>query len=353
MSASNGELRFRRALPGDRDRAMRLLSKFADDYLPEVWEQWVHAAPGGIYLAETGPALVGVVSIHFLRPEEAFLAGMRVDPDCQGQGLGTRFCRFQVQEAFRLGARVVRLTTAHDNVRVHRMMPKVGFARAGEWIIREMPWPLRSSSFCHQTSPVADPADEGAGGVSQGEEAERVVAFLRGRATGLTDLGVPLISPPGDVWCMRSLDWAEEVGVLELSAGASGAEDGGLALALGVSDTTGAIRGGALVYVGPNWDGRCTFSVRWLEVDPEWEGDLLELLARHAWRQGAERFGFSLPLDRAAVLDRWLDGLWPGRDQPGDGGCQPGDAGCLPPDSSAWREHFYVYEIREPAPPRL
>ncbi|HHY93893.1 MAG TPA: hypothetical protein GX513_02610 [Firmicutes bacterium] len=279
---SNGELHFRRALPGDRDRAMRLLSKFADDYLPEVWDEWVQLKPGGIYLAETGPALV----------------------------------------------------------------------------IREMPWPPPSSSPCCQASPGAHPAYGEAGRASHrevplGEEGERVVAFLRGRATGLAAPGVSLISPPGDVWCMRSLDWAEEVGVLELSAGASGAEDGGLALALGVSDAAGAVHGGALVHLGPDWDGRRTFTLRWLEVDPEWEGDLLELLARHAWRQGAERFGFSLPLDQAAVLDRWLDGLWPGRDQPGDGGCQPGDAGCLPPDGSAWREHFYVYEIREPASPRL
>ena len=117
---------------------MGLSAKIEDDYLQYVFDEWVKTEPGGFYLAEDGHrGLVAVVSLVFTGPGEVFLRGMRVDPDYQGRGLGTDFARFQVEEALRLGAKVVRLATWEGNYRVHKMMERLGWEKAAEFLVVE------------------------------------------------------------------------------------------------------------------------------------------------------------------------------------------------------------------------
>ncbi|MBC7339322.1 MAG: GNAT family N-acetyltransferase [Firmicutes bacterium] len=285
---------FRRAGPGDRERAEPLLQKFEDDYIPLVWDEWAALEPGGIYLAEVDGAVAGIVCIQFVRPEEAYLAGMRIDPDLQGRGLGTEFARFQVEECRRLGARVARLLTAHDNVRVHRMMATLGFGRVGGWLIGRAP--LDWQAMGHSGGP---PARESGGAAA--------LAYLAGRSQGA---GLPgVVSVPGDPWLLRSLRWEEEK------------PENCLAVAGGRG---GVVTGAALVEVGPDWEGRPTLTVRWALADPGAEEALLWLLHGQALRRQVTGVVYSLPAEMQWVED-WAKGL-PG----GEGG---------------WSERFAAYEI--------
>ncbi len=137
-----GALAFRRMTAGDRDRVLEMLRAFEDDYLPRVLDSWLHQEPGGCYLAEEEGRVIAFASIHFPLPGEAWLRGMRVHPSAQGRGAGTAFSRFQVEEARRLGAHVVRLGTSYKNRAVHRMIgEKLRFELIARWCFSPGPPP--------------------------------------------------------------------------------------------------------------------------------------------------------------------------------------------------------------------
>lgn len=128
----------RRATPDDLPALKSLRSRFEDDYLPEVLDEWVHDSPGGVYVYFCDGAVCGLVGIHFPRPGQAWLRGKRIAIGFEGRGIGTATALFEIEEAERLGARVVRLLTAVDNAAVHRMMERVGMSPAGRWRVA---WP--------------------------------------------------------------------------------------------------------------------------------------------------------------------------------------------------------------------
>lgn len=298
-----GGVVFRKAGPADRERAAGLLAKFPDDYIPQVWDEWVGLEPGGIYLAEVAGAVAALVCIQFVRPDEAYLAGMRVDPDLQGRGLGTEFARFQVEECRRLGARVGRLLTAHDNVRVHRMMATLGFHRVSDWIIgqREVRGDLDSTAGDRERDTVAS------GMETVLFPGEAGMSYLRARSAGV---GLPaVISVPGDPWLVRGLRWAEEPPDACLAVGRAGE----------------GVRAAALLEVGPDWRGRETLYVRWVLADGGWEGGLVSSLRREMRRRGLRRLGYSLPGAVEWFAD-WVRAL-------------PGD------EEEGWDERFAVYEL--------
>jgi N-acetylglutamate synthase-like GNAT family acetyltransferase len=133
---------YRRASPADKAAVLSLSAKIEQDYLMYTFDDWVVACPGGFYLAETAGELAAVCSIAFTASGEAFLRAMRVDPARQGGGMGTAFTIFQFEEAVRQGATVVRLMTSRENRRVHRMMDRLGWTKAADWVVlEEMKWP--------------------------------------------------------------------------------------------------------------------------------------------------------------------------------------------------------------------
>ena len=161
-------LKFVRAGKADQDRIGTFLGQFTDDYLTETYPRYLGQYVGGLYMATDGEDLVGVCVISLPKPKEALLSGMRIAPARQGLGLGEEFGRFQLEEARRLGAEVVRVLVHKDNVQsAHVLQDKLGFEVVDEWAVGEIN-PL----------PVPDRASTEAG-MAWAVDQERLLSFVR------------------------------------------------------------------------------------------------------------------------------------------------------------------------------
>lgn len=140
-------LTFLRAKKEDHDRIRQFLAQFVDDYLAESFPQYLEVRWGGLYIALDGEQLVGTCVISLPKFHEAYLSGMRIAPSRQGQGLGEEFGRFQIEEARRLGAEVVRALVHADNeLSAHVLQEKLGFHVVDQWAVGEInPIPVPDS----------------------------------------------------------------------------------------------------------------------------------------------------------------------------------------------------------------
>lgn len=121
----------RPALPADRDQAFAFLrwTWEGEDYLPQVWDDWL-ADPAGLFVAaELRGRVVGLGRLTELGEGEAWLEGLRVDPEVQGRGIGSHIHHFLLERWRSSRSAVVRLATASTQVAVHRLCQRTGFER--------------------------------------------------------------------------------------------------------------------------------------------------------------------------------------------------------------------------------
>ncbi|HEY8449617.1 MAG TPA: GNAT family N-acetyltransferase [Bacillota bacterium] len=124
----------RRAGPADLPALRQVRSRWdGPDYVYDALPAWLEERPGGVYLYEVDGRVVGFASIAFPKPGEAWLRGKRIDVDDEGRGFGTRSGHFELAEAVRLGARVVRLATAPGPTPATRLVERLGFERLAAW----------------------------------------------------------------------------------------------------------------------------------------------------------------------------------------------------------------------------
>lgn len=192
----------RRATPEDLPALRALRSRMEGDYLPGVLEDWLREEPGGVYVYLCDGQVCGLASIHFPRPGEAWLRGKRIATGFEGRGIGTATAFFEIEEAARLGARVVRLMTHADNAPVHRMMARVGMEPVARWRVAEsLPRPAGVVG-------AAAAGDGGSGeAAADGGPAAQVppwaeAALLRPLQGGEP----PLVAAAYDPWVLHELD---------------------------------------------------------------------------------------------------------------------------------------------------
>lgn len=130
-------LNCRLAGPGDLPRLRSVDARWEGrDYVFDVLPDWIQQRPGGVYIYEYQGEVAGFSSIAFPKPGEAWLRGKRIDRRFEGRGVGTATTRFEIDEAIRLGARVIRLAAHEDNAAVHHMIGnKLGFKLAARRVI--------------------------------------------------------------------------------------------------------------------------------------------------------------------------------------------------------------------------
>lgn len=120
----------RAAQPRDRRAVRRLCARiWSDDYVPEMFDEWVRDRRGRLWVAVEERAVVGVAKLTVAPSGEAWLQGLRVDPDHRRRGIATALLEQRLQRAGRLGARVARLDTGEENLAVRRLMRRHGFRR--------------------------------------------------------------------------------------------------------------------------------------------------------------------------------------------------------------------------------
>ena len=99
------------------------------DYIPEVWDEWLQEAAGRMLVATLEREPVAVAHVVTVGPAEAWIEGMRVDPNFRQRGIATGLTRRMLAEAVVMGARTIRFATAATNTPIHKMAAALGFRR--------------------------------------------------------------------------------------------------------------------------------------------------------------------------------------------------------------------------------
>lgn len=125
---------FRRATPEDLPWMLEMAARITDFFFADRLPRALQDPRCQVFVAEEDGQCRAFAELEFSLPGHAWLQWMRVDPNFQGGGLGTALTTFLTERARLLGARVVGLTTMDDNLRVHRIMTRLGFRHhTTEW----------------------------------------------------------------------------------------------------------------------------------------------------------------------------------------------------------------------------
>lgn len=130
-------MRYIRATAEDRARIQEFLSQFVDDYLHENIDHYLSSESGGVYLAlDDEEAIAATAVVELLQRREAYMSGLRIRPDLHGSATGQEFAEFQVQEAKRLGAEVIRALIGRGNEVSQKILQEhLGFHVVDEWVV--------------------------------------------------------------------------------------------------------------------------------------------------------------------------------------------------------------------------
>jgi GNAT superfamily N-acetyltransferase len=139
------DLLIRPARPGDRPAVFAIAAQIWEghDYLPDVWEGWLHDPTGPLFVAVLDDIPIAVAKITLQSPTEAWLAGMRVDPAYRGRGVAAAVTVRQLQWLEERHVPIARLSTGHDNLPIHHLAGELGFRRivAGDHWSRDLAQP--------------------------------------------------------------------------------------------------------------------------------------------------------------------------------------------------------------------
>lgn len=120
------QLEVRRAQESDREAVLAFCSQTWDwgDYIADVWDEWLHAEQGALFVATLDGQPVGVANMRMLNASEAWLEGMRVDPAHRQHGIANALFEAQIAEALRRHALTARLITESTNTAAIRLIER-------------------------------------------------------------------------------------------------------------------------------------------------------------------------------------------------------------------------------------
>ena len=111
------QLEVRRASEEDREAVLAFCSQTWEwgDYIADVWDEWLHAENGALFVATMDGRPVGIANLRMLNVSEAWMEGMRVDPAYRQHGIANALFEAQIMEALRRNALTARLITESTN----------------------------------------------------------------------------------------------------------------------------------------------------------------------------------------------------------------------------------------------
>lgn len=249
-------MQVRPATLADRDRVIEIaLACDPEDWLPENYEGVLQGANSGLLVAEQESQVIGCFAYEW-HPDrrQAYMMGMRIDPAVQGKGLGSAFCKAQIDWLVAAGAERLTLLSEASNERAHRMVQRNGFVNARPWQVIFLPLDFLADE------PAAPQTDDPAIRHWWGERAAGQYASL-----------------PDSAWIIYQLTAAEFATAPMLHLGAEG----------------------ALLW---GRDDQGEWVIRWLDGAPGALRTLLATFAQMARAGGAERIALSLPGELAPRL---------------------------------------------------
>jgi len=122
-------LEVRPARPEDREVVETFTAQIWEghDYLVEAWGEWLRDPAGPLLVALLDGRPVAVEKITLQGPDEAWLAGMRVDPAYQEKGVANAVVAHSMAWLEARHIPIARLTTSSENTPVHHIAARFGF----------------------------------------------------------------------------------------------------------------------------------------------------------------------------------------------------------------------------------
>jgi ribosomal protein S18 acetylase RimI-like enzyme len=124
----------RPAREDDREAVLAFCARTWDDgdYIQYVWEDWLNDTSGALLVATLGGRPVGLAHLRMMSPDEAWIEGVRVDPEIRRQGVARVLISRTLVTAHERGAAVARYFTSSDNVASQQLFDRFGFVRVAE-----------------------------------------------------------------------------------------------------------------------------------------------------------------------------------------------------------------------------
>lgn len=126
----------RPALLKDTDDMLELTKHIweGNDYLPQVWADWLADERGHLVVAEYAGRVVGICMLEYDGPGEWYLAGLRVHPEMEGRGIASQLHMYILDHWQHLHERgVIRLATYRPKVK--HLCERTGFRQLAEFTI--------------------------------------------------------------------------------------------------------------------------------------------------------------------------------------------------------------------------
>jgi GNAT superfamily N-acetyltransferase len=129
---ADATLDIRPARAEDRDAVFEMVKTVwgGNDYVPEVWDDWLADTSGPLLVGELAGRVVALAKLSALGTAEDWFHGTRVDPDYRGRGFARAMLRRCVELSRERGARTQRFLTDDDNTPMHRAGESEGFQLA-------------------------------------------------------------------------------------------------------------------------------------------------------------------------------------------------------------------------------
>jgi predicted PurR-regulated permease PerM/GNAT superfamily N-acetyltransferase len=129
VSATGQPLQLRVAEPRDEAAVMELSSQIwnGQDYVPDLFAQWVADKKGQFTVAYEGDELVAFNKLTELKPGEWWLEGLRVSARHRGRGLARLLHNYAVELANQRGKGMLRFATSSENLAVQKIAIDTGF----------------------------------------------------------------------------------------------------------------------------------------------------------------------------------------------------------------------------------
>jgi len=168
-----------------------------DDYVPEVWNDWLNDPNGLLAAVESHGHAIGCSKITLISKAQWWLEGFRVDPKYQGLKVGSHLHNYVTDWWIENGDGTLRLMTDAGNLAVHHMCIKTGY--------------IKTHEVCaYKAIPIAERTDHFSRATDLREAAQFAIESESIKSTnGLTDFGWRIAMPDELVFKAYSGDKAD------------------------------------------------------------------------------------------------------------------------------------------------
>ncbi len=137
----------RSAQAEDKDTVLAFCANTWDwgDYIDRVWDEWLVDPQGELFVAVTDGQPTGVAHLRMINATDAWLEGLRVDPNYRRQGIATALNMAILEEVIRRGATNARLVTESTNTGSIHIMDPIRMRQVGAFA------PFRAEPFVVQS----------------------------------------------------------------------------------------------------------------------------------------------------------------------------------------------------------